>query len=221
VSWQTLVSRTNFKPAIVLSVPVRDENQIVGVMAAGVNIDIMSKQIATWKRGETGYAFLVDDTDKVVAHQIEKYVIDQVNLGRYPLVTEYKKGKRNPIFFKDSNGISCMGMVKETKYGWLLCVQQNEEEIFQVLKAERNFAYIILGSTVLGILIFAWLSGRMITKPIKDITNAADLISIGELDVPIHAKSKDEIGELAGAIIRMQESIRVSLERLRKKRQGP
>lgn len=217
ISWQTIISRTNFKPAVVLSVPIRDEGRIVGVMAVGVNIDTMSKQIATWKRGKTGFAFMVDDTDKVVAHQINKFVTDKVKLDKHPLIREYKKGNKKPIYFSNEKKEPCVGVVKETEYGWLLCVQQNKSEIFQILENERLFAYIILASTVIAVLLFAWLAGRMITKPIKDITKAADLISIGDLDVPINQNSKDEIGDLAGAIVRMQESIRLSLQRLRRR----
>ena len=46
----------------------------------------------------------------------------------------------------------------------------------------------------------------------------ADRISIGELEADIPRQSKDEIGELAEAISRMQDSIRLSIERLRRRR---
>jgi len=50
------------------------------------------------------------------------------------------------------------------------------------------------------------------------LTDAANRISVGELGVEIENKSKDEIGELAEAITRMQDSIRLSIERLRRRR---
>jgi len=46
----------------------------------------------------------------------------------------------------------------------------------------------------------------------------ADRISIGELGMEVKTTSTDEIGELAEAIARMQDSIRLSIERLRRRR---
>jgi HAMP domain-containing protein len=45
----------------------------------------------------------------------------------------------------------------------------------------------------------------------------ADRISVGELDAVIDINSKDEIGDLAEAITRMQDSVRLSIERLRRR----
>jgi len=60
--------------------------------------------------------------------------------------------------------------------------------------------------------------GHKLTGKIKELTNAADRISIGELDFEIKIRSNDEIGDLAEAITRMQDSIRISIERLRRRK---
>ena len=54
--------------------------------------------------------------------------------------------------------------------------------------------------------------------PIRKLTEAANRISVGELSVEIDKVSQDEIGDLADAITRMQDSIRLSIERLRRKK---
>ena len=50
------------------------------------------------------------------------------------------------------------------------------------------------------------------------LTDVADRISVGELGMEVKTTSKDEIGDLAEAISRMQDSIRLSIERLRRRR---
>ena len=76
----------------------------------------------------------------------------------------------------------------------------------------------ILGVTLLliGLIVFTY--GHRLTSKIKSLTDVADRISVGELGMEIETKSKDEIGELADAIARMQDSIRLSIERLRRRR---
>ncbi|WP_027359979.1 HAMP domain-containing protein [Desulforegula conservatrix] len=85
---------------------------------------------------------------------------------------------------------------------------------FDTLKI--NIAILIGAMLIMGIIITVY--GYRITKNIKYLTNAADSISVGELDTEINLKSTDEIGALAEAISRMQDSLRLSIERLRKRR---
>jgi methyl-accepting chemotaxis protein len=100
----------------------------------------------------------------------------------------------------------------------VLAVQQEEQEAFAVLEQILLFGMILFGATIVVVLLVALLAGRAITKPINQLTDVAERISLGELDAEIHVKSKDEIGELAGAIQRMADSIRLSIERLRRRR---
>jgi methyl-accepting chemotaxis protein len=218
VAWQVLIGKTSQKPALVLAVPIKRGDEIVGVLASAMTIDDISRQIATWKRGQTGFAFLVDETGKVVAHQIEQFVTQQKNLSQHPLVDAFSKGRQGIVYFKDDKGMTFLGDVHGTKYGWVLGIQQSKDEAFQTLRDQQHFAFLVLGLTVIGVLLIAWLSGRAIVTPIKKLTEAADLISIGDLDVEIQMKSHDEIAALGDAISRMQDSIRLSMERLRRRR---
>jgi predicted Zn finger-like uncharacterized protein len=78
-------------------------------------------------------------------------------------------------------------------------------------------AGVMLGTIVLiGLIVFFY--GRKVTGNIRRLSEVADRISVGELDAEIDVKSKDEIGELAEAISRMQDSLRLSIERLRHRR---
>jgi len=82
----------------------------------------------------------------------------------------------------------------------------------------RLITFAILGGTLLLIGIIVSIYGHRLTGKIKSLTDVAERISIGDLGIEIETKSRDEIGELAEAISRMQESIRLSIERLRRRR---
>ena len=108
--------------------------------------------------------------------------------------------------------------VDATVFGWGLAVQAEEKEALFMLDQLMSFAYLLLAVTIVFVFIIAWFSGRALSRPIIRLTNAADRISVGELDMEIRTNRKDEIGDLAEAIARMQESIRLSIERLRRRR---
>lgn len=76
----------------------------------------------------------------------------------------------------------------------------------------------IVGSSllVIGLIVVGYsfgLSGRIVA-----LTRVADQISLGELDVKIDTRARDEIGAMAMAIERMKDSIQISMERLRRRR---
>jgi len=54
--------------------------------------------------------------------------------------------------------------------------------------------------------------GRRISRPITNLTNAAEDISKGEISKPVVKETNDEIGELAEAFERMRVSLQVMIE---------
>jgi len=59
---------------------------------------------------------------------------------------------------------------------------------------------------------------RLLVQPIMQLTNAAKQMSLGDLNVDIAIHSNNEIGLLATAIRRMQTSLRLAMDRLRRRK---
>lgn len=220
LSWQTLIGKTSKKPALVLAVPIQSEGNLIGVMAAAMTVDEISANIATWRTGKTGFAFLVDEKGFVISHPDKQYVTERKNLSSHPLIAGFReKGWRTMTSqFNGPDGRSVFGHVRSNNYRWALVLQQQRDEAFESYNRVQEFAWILLGGTVLLVLIIAWFSARAIATPIRKLTDAAERMSLGELNVDIDIKSKDEIGLLAQALGRMQTSLRLAMDRLRRKR---
>jgi len=219
LTWQTLIGKTSKKPALVLAVPIISAGRTVGVMAAAATIDDISKNVARWRRGRTGFAFLVDETGKVVSHQVKQYVVQQKNMNRHPLIRAYRKDRKAKTFiFKDDRGRDVLGHVRGNRYDWALVIRQESEEVFEPLKGVQQFSLILLIATIFVVSIIAWFFARALVKPIMTLTDIAERMSLGELDNKVNVKSKDEIGLLAMAIERMRISLNLAMGRLRRKR---
>ncbi len=219
ISWQTVIGKTSKKPALVMAVPILSAGRIVGVMAMASTIDDISKSVARWRHGSTGFAFLVDETGKVVSHQRKSYVIEQKNLNTHPLIQAYRKDKRaKTLQFKDEQGREVLGHVLGNQYDWVLVVRQESQEIHEPLKGVQQFFYILLIVTILAVFIIAWFFARTVVKPIMTLTDIAERMSLGELDIKVDVNSKDEIGLLAQAVERMRISLNLAMSRLRRKK---
>jgi len=207
-------------PALVLAIPIKDDNRLMGVLAAAMTVEDLSKQIAIWKKGRTGLAFLVDDKGYVLAHPRKQLVEKRENLSTHPLLADFRKKGWTTVttVFANENGEPTQGHARSNSYGWILALQQDEQEVLEALTVIQNFALALLAVTVLLAAVIAWFSARALATPILKLTDAAERMSLGDLNVKIDVQSRDEIGQLAGALGRMQTSLRMAMERLRKKK---
>jgi methyl-accepting chemotaxis protein len=220
LSWQTVVGRTSNVPALILAVPIKRENRVIGVMAAAMTVDELSRSVVNWKKGNTGYAFLLDEKGYAVAHPQKQFVETRENLNNNPLISAFRKKGWTTITtsFIIEKGQTALGHARSSGLGWVLALQQEEVEVFDALNVLQNFAIALLAITVLLVIAFSWFSARSLVTPIMKLTDAAERMSLGELNVKIDVDSGDEIGLLAQAIGRMQTSLRMAMQRLRKKR---
>ncbi len=93
------------------------------------------------------------------------------------------------------------------------------DEIYKI--TNKNFL-IILGifTAIFAMTIFLatlWLK-QYVVQPLNRITQVAEAVSLGDMDVEFKKHSNDEIGRLADAFTRMKTSLEITLKRLVKQR---
>ncbi len=140
--------------------------------------------------------------------------------------------RRGTYLWKGNDGVVrqkfiLMTPIRGTRYG--IGTTTDIDEVSRPLKQMADMAHqksvearrvnliILIVALVLVSLIVSVYGHRLVGR-IKHLTDVADRISVGELDAQIHIRSNDEIGNLANAIARMQDSLRLSIMRLRKRR---
>ena len=80
----------------------------------------------------------------------------------------------------------------------------------------RNTILVTLLPIALAILI-ALLIGRGLTRNVIALTEAADRLSRGDLDTTVDVRSNDELGDLSDSFERLRISLRLAMNRLRRK----
>lgn len=96
-------------------------------------------------------------------------------------------------------------------------IRKVERKAAKITLATRNFTLVAIGIILVLMAAIVFFYAHRITNRIKNLTDMAERISVGEMDAEIKIDTKDEIGTLGEAIDRMQNSIRMSIERLRQR----
>lgn len=87
-------------------------------------------------------------------------------------------------------------------------------EAFFIRSSNRFLAYSVVGLGLFALLLSV-LAARRISRPLQELTNAAERLATGEPGGPVTAVSNDEIGRLAVTFNRMSETL-AAQERLRR-----
>ncbi|MBL0124885.1 MAG: sensor histidine kinase [Betaproteobacteria bacterium] len=196
-----------------------------GVTIAEVNLKFVADVVAQMRFGEAGHAYVVDGTNKLVAHPNLSLVLRRMDVsGLLPahlLVrknqdltrAEAKNGEpgaahaaQESAFF-ESDGLEggrvLSSAVRIDPTGWWIVVEQPYSEalssVFGTLR--RTLGFVLLGLA----LAFAasYMLARMFAAPILRVQRGAARIGAGDLSARIDLQSGDEIEDLAAEFNKM------------------
>jgi len=97
-----------------------------------------------------------------------------------------------------------------------LPMQRLENESKDIAKTQSINIGIIISLVSIAIAIIVFVFGNRLTSNIKYLSEVTDRISLGELDALIETRSSDELAILTESISRLQQSVKLSIKRLRK-----
>lgn len=95
-----------------------------------------------------------------------------------------------------------------------------QEKASDITNSTQHIVLLIISVTAVLVALIAIVYGNRLSGKIRKMKDIADSISVGDMNIEIDISDKDELGDLAQAISRMQDSIRLSIERLRRRRRA-
>jgi len=168
---------------------------------------------------ETGFSFLVNASGTFIAYPDNSLVKDQFN----PITLAEKEpewesmgammkealSKKSGVAYFTMNGKEFVGSYHEVVgFESFLFTVVERAEISSLLSRMRILIISIAIIFIIAGLIFAYLIGRSITKPLSICVDVASEIAEGNTDVHISLDRKDEIGVLEDSMQKMIDSIK-------------
>lgn len=219
VNRQVLISKTTGKPALTLALPIRNGmGQPAGAIAMAMKLDDIAKVIKDTRIGDTGYALLLDADNKVIASGMRDLPGDAVqDLSNHPALRIEGIGEA-PVIYRRDDGKRLVAYLHKLPQGWTLIVEQDYQEAYAPLLRLELGARLLMLITAALVIVVASVLGRALTRPINRLIAVTEQLSRGQFQDAIPETGRgDEIGALARAIERLGTSIRMAMDRLRKK----
>ncbi len=218
IGQQVLLGKTSKKPAFILAKPIKAEgSKILGAIAIAMSLEDLSKTITKTRIGETGFAVLLDENNRLIAHGKGEVSSELQDMSSHPALRQRNRFDRDSFVFKE-DGKKIVSYSKKTEQGWTLIVQQDYLEAYKAADETQRNAIILLIVTLVTVVLVAYLLAQRLSTPIRNLTAIADEISRGNLGAEIRETERsDEIGALARAIERMGVSLQMAFDRLRKR----
>ena len=211
--------------------PLSEENKMVGSVTYWTDLTTLSARIASITVEKTGYAFMVNEEGKAIAHPDSRMLDIDLTAGETEFNTTVKK------MVEGRSGIERITHEGKQFYvayapvditGWSIALMVPFEEVIQPavdvaseMDEKTNTLYLYLSASTILIMILAALIGyaftRMLTDPITDLAEGTKAISRGDLSHRIDIDRKDEFGELATAFNHMTVSLQEHIEKLKER----
>ena len=211
------IDDTTSEPLITVAIPVINNlGEFEGTLAAEVNLKFMWNLVDQLRVGNTGYAYVVDNTGTLLAFRDTALVLQGKNTSQ---INEVSAFINNPLALSDItpevksytglNGSTVLGTYAPIGTPqWAVIIEMPWQEAYQDLVSQG----IVSGLIILGMAILASLAGifsaRRLATPLINLTNTANRITEGQLELQANPIGPTEIASLATAFNSMTSQMR-------------
>ncbi len=230
-----------YSVAISIRIDDMDTKKPLGVMKAILDVSaIQTVANETAKRFKDANVVIFDSAGRILADTASKHNKEIImsdkgkelykNLSAAKNVNKegYTRERFN-INGRDVDAILGYSNSVDGGFGWRSVIVQKRETALEpisklgALHDQLSRLKIYTGGLFLGIILLAAFAGLIIAltfskgivQPVLHLTEAANRISMGDMDIKISVDSKGEVGKLAESLERMRESLKAAILRLR------
>ncbi|MBD8047540.1 methyl-accepting chemotaxis protein [Clostridium faecium] len=211
-------------------IKARGTGNIIGVVVGITESVVFSKEVSEIDIGETGKAFMVDDTGLVIAHENEEYIaklnpIEEakkdarfLELGK--CVEKMISGESGSENYKLDGKKYFLAYAPVGDIGWSAAIRISEEE---VLKEVSTIKYMVILFSVICIglsAVLILLQVRKMSKAMKISVQHLNNIANGDMTIEVPKdviKRDDEFGEMGQAMEKMQHSVGAIIKSIKEK----
>jgi putative nucleotidyltransferase with HDIG domain len=201
------------RTVMLMSTPVASNGQIVGMLAAVVDLQFLINRLRDATEGGLT-TYVVDRQGRLVAGIDTEYVTGQ-DLTDNELVKNFVE-QGGAKFATTSEYSALIGKSRVQMLGtsspvpslsWAVIAQKSQDEAYRSVFEMQRTAELFAALAVALSLGFGVYAARLIATPLQTLTESSRAIARGDFSKRVHLKSRTEIGELAQTFNSMTDDL--------------
>ncbi len=215
-------------PTMFVSTPLKNEDEsVIGVFTLRVHMGTLSNKMHSQKFGKTGETYLVNKEGYMLSESrftrhlmkkgavkkrsaLELKLIDPITGKLTHGVAQCVAGHNgsDSVGYNDYNGIPVLGVwYWLPQYNWGVVTEIDRAEVYGVAYNLNTLGVVLLFGIALPIVVFAYIAGNRLSKPIVELTEATEKMAAGDLTQRVNIKREDELGVLATSFNMMAKTL--------------
>ncbi|PRX28617.1 methyl-accepting chemotaxis sensory transducer with Cache sensor [Orenia metallireducens] len=213
---KVIYSRSRHVPTVILAIPIKNEGQVVGVIATELDLSFLRALASQIKFRESEYLYIVSEDGRTIYHPDKSLVEDMYDASHLAPVKEVMQGREGVVEYVYEGVDKIVAYAPVPKVRWGLGITIEDKVVHSEIARETNkVIYALLISLLIAIVLGYFLANHIVT-PISKSIHFAQKIADGELtNNNLKINSQDEIGNLAQALNIMKSNLREVIINLR------
>jgi len=210
------------QPTFKILVPIKKDNQVIGVMGATVLLEALSQVISLEELETDGFTWMVDDQEQIISHRKGglKMILTTPEDEDYQPMASFIESMATKqadfAYYKDASGQKTYVLATEIEAvpEWKILVSLYAPAIYQ--KSNQLIKGMVMIVIILLILSvgMAYFLAKQVTNPIVQLIEVMKKFTSGIKGIRAKIESKDEIGALSNAFNAMADTIVAHTENL-------
>ncbi|WP_049922323.1 methyl-accepting chemotaxis protein [Halopiger djelfimassiliensis] len=193
--------------AIVITVDLTERGALLTAPVEGGTIEVVSTR--------NGRVALAEDTGKILG--------EYAMLEALPRLEEEVTEPRTDVVTASHDGIeddqAVVATVPIDEKSWVVTVVAPRSTVFGTVDEVTRSLMVLIGISLLGFVAVGAVISRDINGSLEELTEYAEAIESGDLDVTIDQSRSDEFGELSTLFVRIRETLKSQLSDVKRRAQ--
>ncbi len=208
-----IFNKASGQPILAISVPIKNNGKIIGVLALGIELDKFTKKYINQYKTEGEYLFITDANGLTLAHP-DVSLVGKANVMDEPAFGSQLRKNSNGVFDTVALGVKKLMVFKKSpQTGWIVCMAAIKSIVFKdsedlgilILLLSAGQALLLLGGIWIILSLF-------VVQPVHGLVTSATQIAEGNLNSTPDVNRSDEIGTLQKALNAMVETLKLKID---------
>jgi diguanylate cyclase (GGDEF)-like protein len=220
---RSIIGEAYFDPihgtrVMVIGEPIRSAtNELLGVLAAKLSVRPIDAVLSGHTHSDTDAVFLINSRGRLLTcaaipadQHIDSFLDPQV-------LSRLSANQTQPTAYKSSQGPMVIGTLNRVpSLGWAVVVEVDRDKAFAQVQRLQHLTLLVAGSMLALLGLCAYMLALTIVRPLRRLSQGADRVAAGDLQVDLPVRNRSEAGYLTQVFNHMVARLRQNRDQLAK-----